>query len=146
MDYTNLIDKVNIPELVEALRYCGTHFICEDDCPRYHPTNEYVDNCRQRLSNDAAAAIEELEKELEIWTARSFEGKIGSMALTNLNLRIEISKLEAQMPKRGEWIRIDKHTVQCSLCHRYLDLRGVNAGRGDANYCPSCGAKMEAQE
>jgi hypothetical protein len=51
-----------------------------------------------------------------------------------------------QLPKRGEWIRIDKHTVQCSLCRRYLDLRGVNAGRGDANYCPNCGAKMETQD
>lgn len=49
---------------------------------------------------------------------------------------------EVLLPKRGKWIRIDKHTIQCPLCHRYLDLRGVNAGRGDANYCPNCGAKM----
>ena len=48
--------------------------------------------------------------------------------------------------KQSEWIRIDKHTVQCPQCHRYLDLRGVNAGRGDANYCPCCGMKMKVQE
>lgn len=51
-------------------------------------------------------------------------------------------ELAKKLPKRGEWIRIDKHTIQCPMCHRYLDLRGVNAGRGDANYCPNCGAKM----
>lgn len=53
-----------------------------------------------------------------------------------------MAEAKAQLPKRGEWIRIDKHTIQCPICHRYLDLRGVNAGRGDANYCPNCGAKM----
>ncbi len=56
-----------------------------------------------------------------------------------------IEALQAQLPKQGKWIRIDKHTIQCSLCRRYLDLRGVNAGRGDANYCPNCGAKMEGK-
>lgn len=55
-------------------------------------------------------------------------------------------ELAKKLPKRGEWIRIDKHTIQCPLCHRYLDLRGVNAGRGDANYCLNCGAKMEVQD
>lgn len=44
----------------------------------------------------------------------------------------------------GEWINIDKRgkNVQCSKCGNTLDLRGVNAGRGDANYCPNCGAEM----
>ena len=59
-------------ELVKALRYCGTHFICEEECPRYHPVNEYVDNCRQRLSNDAAAAIEELMKNLNTASLESY--------------------------------------------------------------------------
>lgn len=56
-----------------------------------------------------------------------------------------VEALQAQLPKRGVWIRIDKHTIQCPLCHRYLDLRGVNAGRVDANYCPNCGADMRAK-
>lgn len=47
----------------------------------------------------------------------------------------------------GEWIKMDKrgNNVQCSKCRNTLDLRGVNAGRGDANYCPNCGAKMSTQ-
>ena len=36
-----------------------------------------------------------------------------------------------------------RHTKRCSNCHNYLDMRGVNAGRGDANFCPNCGAVMD---
>ena len=50
---------------------------------------------------------------------------------------------------RGKWLndfcgkgRFSKRIVQCSLCGNFLDLDGVNAGRGDANYCPNCGADM----
>lgn len=56
-------------------------------------------------------------------------------------------------PKRktGRWsviegkIRrdIDKRIVKCKLCGNYLSMEGVNCGRGDANYCPNCGAKMD---
>ena len=41
--------------------------------------------------------IERLNKELEIWLARSYDGKIGSMALKNLNLKMEINKLETNI-------------------------------------------------
>ena len=50
----------------------------------------------------------------------------------------------------GKWIKVDKdnmffvpHILKCSLCGNILDRHGVNAGRGDANYCPNCGARME---
>lgn len=33
--------------------------------------------------------------------------------------------------------------VQCDQCRNYLDMDGVNGGRGDANYCPNCGARMD---
>ena len=58
-------------------------------------------------------------------------------------------------PKKGKWItEYDSwgglfKTVRahkCSICNHYLDFDGVNAGRGDANYCPNCGAKMERSE
>ena len=45
----------------------------------------------------------------------------------------------------GKWKILDKHTAQCSVCNNTLDLRGVNAGRGDANYCPNCGADMRGE-
>ena len=52
--------------------------------------------------------------------------------------------------KHGKWIYLDKdkrffhpHIVKCSVCNNTLDMYGVNAGRGDANFCPNCGAEME---
>ena len=48
--------------------------------------------------------------------------------------------------KTGKWIRVDSNTFKCSKCGNFLNFRGVNAGRGDANYCPNCGAKMEVDE
>ena len=47
----------------------------------------------------------------------------------------------------GEWVKMDKrgNNVRCSKCGNTLDLRGVNAGRGDANYCPNCGADMRSR-
>jgi len=58
--------------------------------------------------------------------------------------RTDVSKVIESYRKHGEWIKIDKRgkNVQCSKCGNTLDLRGVNAGRGDANYCPNCGADM----
>ena len=47
---------------------------------------------------------------------------------------------------KSAWVRCDKHIVKCHKCGNFLDMRGVNAGRGDANFCPNCGAKMEVQD
>lgn len=45
--------------------------------------------------------------------------------------------------KKGKWIDTGwRITYKCSECGNYLDLSGVNAGRGDANFCPNCGAEM----
>ena len=45
---------------------------------------------------------------------------------------------------KGKWIRLRMRWigVQCSICGNTLDMRGVNVGRGDANFCPNCGAQM----
>ncbi len=49
-------------------------------------------------------------------------------------------------PERtGKWIKEKSRgqLYQCSACGNYLDFRGVNVGRGSANFCPNCGARME---
>ena len=62
--------------------------------------------------------------------------------ITAINMAIEA----LQERKTGKWIRVDSNTFKCSKCGNFLNFRGLNAGRGDANYCPNCGAKMEVGE
>ena len=54
--------------------------------------------------------------------------------------------LPAAKPETSRWIKVDKHIYKCEKCRNYLDFDGVNAGRGDANFCPNCGAKMEDED
>ena len=57
--------------------------------------------------------------------------------------------------KHGRWIKADTHNYlffkndrvyKCSICGNLLDFEGVNGGRGDANFCPNCGAVMRKGE
>lgn len=130
-------------ELIKALRceYYGDDECNTSDCPIWSELG-----CRNGIANHVAAdaleaaekRIAELEKELEIWSSRSFEGKIGSMALKNLNLKMRISELEAQIPKEAAWIPNSPFTGNCSEC-------GCNGNLKD-NYCQNCGARMQKGE
>lgn len=53
-------------ELVKALRCCAENFGCPIECPRYSPADEGVRACVSRLEKDAADAIEELMKNLDM--------------------------------------------------------------------------------
>lgn len=55
-------------------------------------------------------------------------------------------KIEAEPVKYAQWIDVKHGVYKCSSCGNYLDFKGVNAGRGDANYCPCCGVKMKGEE
>ena len=44
--------------------------------------------------------------------------------------------------KIGVWGRV----YRCSQCGNFLDFDAVNAGRGDANFCPNCGADMRGEQ
>ena len=55
-------------------------------------------------------------------------------------LEMAVKALEQQT---GHWIKEQGNIYKCSNCRHFLDFYGVNAGRGDANYCPNCGARME---
>ena len=44
-----------------------------------------------------------------------------------------------------EWEKLgasNGNKCRCSHCGSILDMDGVDAGHGEANYCPKCGAKM----
>lgn len=47
--------------------------------------------------------------------------------------------------KVGKWVKVGHRgrTYKCNQCGNYLDFDGVNAGRGDANFCPNCGERLE---
>lgn len=58
----------------------------------------------------------------------------------------------AKKPKtvrHGRWLSLEgwfnKSSVKCSVCGNTLNMGGVNAGRGDANFCPNCGADMKEE-
>ncbi len=56
---------------------------------------------------------------------------------------------------KAKWIKADTHNFlwfkndrvyKCSNCGNFLDFEGVNFGRGDAYYCPNCGAEMREDQ
>ena len=113
-------------ELVKALR-CGEYKpeCGSSDCP-YWSGLGCMDG---QLMEDAAAAIEELQKDLTTIQ------KCYEIADTTVD---EVLK---QLPKLGEWELIDGAEPMrwgCSRC-KYLSWE-------TSNYCPRCGAKMEVQE
>ena len=60
-----------------------------------------------------------------------------------------IEALQAQLPKRGKWVRemnvYDEPFYHCSACGECFDSNRDDT-HGIFNYCPNCGAKMEAQD
>lgn len=67
----------------------------------------------------------------------------------NAAIDIIIAVPSAQPERTGKWIKTNnwgRRCYQCDQCGNYLDFDGVKFGRGDANYCPNCGARMEERE
>jgi predicted RNA-binding Zn-ribbon protein involved in translation (DUF1610 family) len=81
--------------------------------------------------------LKDTEKERDYWMdkAHSYEQTI---------LRLTISAGEVPV-KRGQWKKSGKwgRVYRCNQCGNYLDFDGVNVGRGSANFCPNCGARMD---
>ena len=55
----------------------------------------------------------------------------------------QIPRIEAEPVKHAHWVDQKHGVYKCSNCGNFLDFSGVNAGRGSANYCPNCGARMD---
>ena len=69
-----------------------------------------------------------------------YEGQAAVAAMQDLK------PVDAAPVEYSRWLKVkgfgNKHIHQCQRCGKYLDFRGVNAGRGDASWCPVCGARM----
>ena len=63
------------------------------------------------------------------------------VSLANLEKADVVPVVHGKWKKIGVWGRV----YRCNQCGNFLDFDGVNAGRGDENFCPNCGAKMDAR-
>ena len=63
------------------------------------------------------------------------------VSLANLEKADVVPVVHGKWKKIGVWGRV----YRCNQCGNFLDFDGVNAGRGDANFCPNCGAKMDGE-
>lgn len=61
------------------------------------------------------------------------------VSLANLQKADVVPVVHGKWKKIGVWGRV----YRCNQCGNLLDFDGVNAGRGDANFCMNCGAKMD---
>ena len=89
------------------------------------------------------------------WTANEYKGSIMDEEdkETMLYAAAAIEALQAQLPKRGEWVEDttyagpDLSNYKCSLCGKIGGTwrRGLKPSELP-NWCGNCGAKMEVQE
>lgn len=131
---------MNYEVLVEALRCCSKH---ERRCLEC----EFLHNGYCSLQLDAASVIEGLQKMLKAVQTNS-----------GINFRMweeaqaEVERLQAQLPKRGEWITIRLNNggsyTGCSCCEAPIptDTMLDYIPESESKYCYSCGAKMEVQD
>lgn len=89
-------------------------------------------------------AIEILSERAE--SLRGMQGDLGGACRGAMRI---IESLPSAEPERktGKWKKIGhwgRH-YRCDQCGNTLDFDGVNVGRGDANFCPNCGARLERE-
>ena len=75
---------------------------------------------------------------------REYSGcRKGEIARITSDAADAIEALQAQLPKRGEWLNVtDSYSWygKCSVCGEEFVVDAYYAG--GMNYCPNCGAKM----
>ena len=81
------------------------------------------------------------------WTANEYKGSImDEYDKDTMNAAADaIEALQAEVPKRGEWIYLYDGNYKCSVCGEWYGVDETPVASG-MNYCPNCGAKMEVQD
>ena len=109
----------------------GRHILYPVTLREYEQSRFRGSYIRHVLIDDADAVLEQVFKEVTI----------DAITMTECVMEQEPSE-DVQPVVHAHWIDQGHKIFKCSNCGNYLDFRGVNAGRGAANYCPTCGAKM----
>lgn len=143
---------MNYEELVKALRWCDASFLHECGNCLYVKYKHCKDDCMDRMLRDATAAIEALNRLLDQNTQRC-EALRKQLREAHESYERHLNELEAQLPKRGKWIRHPEVKniyggvyIECPFCGEKYVVQNVS----DEKFCRNCGAdlraKMEAQE
>jgi hypothetical protein len=67
--------------------------------------------------------------------------KEGNNGMVEIHCKTFKNKKDFQEVKRGKWIDYNNEYRTCSHCRKYFIEYGTEY---DFNYCPHCGARMEA--
>ena len=134
---------MNYEELVEALRWCSVdEYVPCTGCPMNEET--HGTGCFNIMHQRAAAAIEALNRLVDLNTERC-EALRKQLGEAHENYEKHLSELEAQLPKRGEWIYKPKDAIEMMFTLPKCSVCGYESPDAN-NYCPNCGARMEVQE
>lgn len=92
------------------------------------------------------------EQAIEILKNAAWLGSNDTRESIEQAVNVIIRAMEQPERRTGVWIKCNhgfslfkNRVYKCSICKNFLDFDGVNAGRGDANYCPNCGARMKIE-
>lgn len=144
-------------ELIKALRRCSYTTVAGADredgyckpCAYYAEDSADV-TCIDRMMIDAADALEAAEKRIDgllklvdINTERC-EAVRKQLREAHESYEKHIAELEAQIPKRGEWIDGDARqvTARCSVCGHLRLGNGAEWANKYVRFCENCGARM----
>ena len=83
----------------------------------------------------------------------SFEDSIKEVECKKIAKRLkELKPADVRENTHGEWINakvgrfFPSNDFKCSICGNILNFDELNCGRGDANFCPNCGADMRKEK
>ena len=129
-------------DLIKALRCCAEHKYRCLEC-------EFLHDGVCSVMHDAAAAIEELEAEVDKWTDVAYQDSLEQMKMQERIWELEALKEAHIKPSYGEWLTVEVNPLDrmhnpiyectCSRCHEEYTLATI------PNYCPNCGAKMDVE-
>ena len=121
--------------LADMAQKQGRHILYPVTLREYEQSRFRGSYIRHVLIDDADAVLEQVFKEVTI----------DAITMTECVMEQEPSE-DVQPVVPAHWIDQGHKIFKCSNCGTFLDFSGVNAGRGDANYCPNCGARMDKDE